>query len=98
MSKHHLLWTRHAWNKGYAHKLRRALVYEIPDDVHREMHKAVSPIPQLTESEARELYVKYKQQDHMSVLEAVEWLADNAPNSDFATAMAAQEIYLRCHL
>lgn len=98
MSKHHLLWTRHGWNKGYAHKLRKALVYNIPDDVHRELHKAVAPIPPITEQEARELFVLYKRADTMSILEAVEWLSANAPNSEFATAMAAQEIFLRCNL
>lgn len=98
MSKHHLLWTRHEWNKGYAHKLRKALAYNIPDDVHRELHRAVAPIPPLTEPQARELFVKYKKQPDMGVIDAAEWLLENSPNSDFSTAMAAQVLFLKCHL
>ena len=74
MSKHHLLFTRHDWNKGYAHKLRRLRVYEIPDEVHQELHKAVPPVPQITEWQARSLYAEYRKLDHTDLYSSLEWL------------------------
>lgn len=96
VSKHHLIFTRHDWNKGYAHKLRKALVYNIPDDVHRNLHKAVAPIPLVTEQEARELFVDYRKHPDMGMFDALEWLIENAPASDFALAVMGQYLYLRC--
>lgn len=98
MSKHHLLWTRHAWNKGYAHKLRRVLVYEIPDEVHQALHKAVAPVPQLTEWQARSLYVEYCKLDRKDLYSSLEWLIENAPTDEFQLAMMNQYLFLRCHV
>lgn len=98
MSKHHVLFTRKEWNKGYAHKLRRLLVYNIPDDVHRGLHKAVPPVPPLTEQEARELYVGYKKVSPLDIFDATEWLIENSPSEEFAVAMMGQSLYLRVHL
>ena len=92
---HHLLWTRHTWNKGYAQKLRRKLVFKIPDDVHKELHRVVAPIPPILEFEARKLYVSY---EDMDLFETLDWLVENAPDEGFATAMAAQALFLRCHI
>lgn len=98
LSKHHLLWTRHAWNKGYAHKLRRILVYEIPDEVHQELHKAVAPVPQITEWQARSLYAEYCKLDHTDLYSSLEWLIENAPTDGFQLAMMNQYLFLRCHV
>lgn len=97
-SKHHLLWTRHDWNKGYAHKLRRVFAYNIPDEVHRGLHRAVAPVPPITESQARELYVEYKKLPDLGMFDALEWLIENSPTSEFCIAMMSQSLYLRCHL
>lgn len=97
MSRHHLLWTRHTWNKGYAHKLRRELVFEISDEVHRNLHKAVAPIPLITEQEARKLYTDYRKLPDLGLYDALEWLIENAPASEFAIAIMGQYMYLRCN-
>ena len=98
LSKHHLLWTRHAWNKGYAHKLRRMLVYEIPDEVHQELHKAVPPVPQITEWQARSLYAEYHKLDRTDLYSSLEWLIENAPTGEFQLARMDQYLFLRCHI
>lgn len=94
-SAHHILFYRRVWNKGYAHKLRRLFVYEIPDDVHRRLHEAVGPVPRITEQEARDLYVAYKKMDRLGLEHALKWLADNAPNAEFGTAILAQLGFLQ---
>lgn len=97
MSKHHLLWSRKNWNKGYAHKLRRIFAYNIPDELHRNLHKAIAPIPTITEQEARKLYTDYRKLPDLGLFDALEWLIDNAPSSDFALAIMGQYLYLRCN-
>ena len=88
---HHLLWTRKNWNKGYAHRLRKIFVYQIPIDMHRKLHEVVNPIPVLSEQEARMLFVEYQRLDHkLGLEEGLRWLILNAPTSEFAIAMMAQ--------
>lgn len=94
-SAHHILFYRRVWNKGYAHKLRKLFVYEIPDDVHRKLHEVVGPVPRLTEPEARELYVAYKKVGRLDLNEALKWLIDNSPNAEFSTAIYAQLGFLQ---
>ena len=97
MSKHHILFTRHTYNKGYMHKLRRLLVYEIPDAVHEELHKAIPPVPPITEFQARELYVGFIKLENPDMFDSLEWLIENAPTSDFQLAIMNQYLFLRCH-
>lgn len=94
-SAHHILFYRRVWNKGYAHKLRKLFVYDIPDDVHRRLHETVGPVPRLTEPEARDLYVAYKKNGRLPLKEALLWLVDNSPNADFSTAILAQFGFLQ---
>jgi hypothetical protein len=94
-SAHHVLFYRRHWNKGYAHKLRRLFVYEIPDDVHRKLHEVVGPVPTITEHEARELFVAYKRNGDLDLNQALKWLAENAPNDEFKNAILAQLGFLR---
>lgn len=94
-SAHHILFYRRVWSKGYAHKLRKLFVYEIPDDVHVGLHKAVGPVPRLTEQEARELYVAYKKVGRLDIDEALKWLIDNSSNIEFSTAIYAQLGFLQ---
>lgn len=98
MSKHHLLFIRKDFNKGYAHKLRRVLVYEIPDDIHVDLHNSIPPVPPITEWQARTLYMEYSKQDIHDVFDALEWLIDNAPSEEFRIAMINQALYLRCRM
>ena len=95
---HHLLWTRKNWNKGYAHRLRKIFVYQLPMPLHQKLHEAVEPIPVLDEQEARMLYVEYKRLDHeLDLEEALQWLILHAPNSEFAMAMMAQLGFIQNH-
>lgn len=90
-SAHHVLFYRKRFNKGYAHRLRKAFVYEIPDDMHIKLHQIVGPAPEISDDEARNLYIEYKRLDHeLSFEEALRWLILNAPSSEFAIAMMAQ--------
>ena len=88
---HHLLWTRKNWNKGYAHRLRKIFVYQLPVPLHQKLHEVVEPIPVLGEQEARELFIEYQRLDHKPELEeALKWLILHAPTSEFAMAIMAQ--------
>lgn len=97
--RHHLLWTRATYNKGFKLLLRRAFVYELPMDVHQRLHAAVNPIPPLDEDDAKRLWGMFKEVDHeMELFEALEWLRTNAPTSEFAIAIMAQQGFLHNYL
>lgn len=90
-SAHHIFFYRKRFNKGYAHRLRKAFVYELPDEVHTKLHQIVGPVPELSEEEARNLFIEFKRLDHrLQLEEALNWLILNAPSAEFAIAMMAQ--------
>ena len=95
-SSHHILFARTEWNKGFKQMLRKEFIYQIPDEVHRDLHHTVGKVPPLDEDEARFLWERYKELDHeLDIFEAFEWLMQNSPNAGFAMAIMAQYGFLR---
>lgn len=98
--KHHLLFYRKLWDKGYKQLLRRAFVYELPITVHQQLHAVVGAIPPLDEREAQELWSNYNYtaKRGMSLYEALDWLIANSPNDEFRHAMIEQYAFIRFSL
>ena len=93
---HHILFYRKEWDKGCKQLLRRAFVYQIPIEVHQQLHATVGHVPPLEEDEARFLWERYKELDHrLNIYEAFEWLMMNSPNAGFSMAIMAQYGFLR---
>lgn len=90
---HHLLWTRKNWNKGYAHRLRKLFVYELPMPLHQELHQKVEPIP--VPFDCEELFIKYSKLGYkMDIPQAIEWLIRNSKDEAFRRAMKFQLDFL----
>ena len=97
--KHHLLFYRAEWNRGYNQLLRRVFIYDIPMPVHQALHSSVGKVPPLDEQESKWLWERYRNVDHeLDLYEALAWLENNAPNVEFATAIAAQRDFLENNL
>lgn len=74
-------------------------MYDLPNNVHQDLHNAVGPVPPLDEDEAKWLWEQYKLVEHeMELFEALAWLQMHAPNAEFAMAIMAQYGYLKNHL
>lgn len=92
---HHILHYRRLWDKGHRQLLRRAFVYDLPLAVHQQLHAEVGPVPPLDEADAKWLWCRYvDERRSMDLFEALAWLRTNAPNSEFAVAIMAQEAFL----
>lgn len=95
MSRHHILFTRKSYNKGFAHKLRKQFVFELPDDIHSSLHASVPPVPRISEPEALILWSEYKRESHEdNIYDALEWLIFHAPTTAFQDAIKAQYDFL----
>lgn len=93
---HHVLFYRSEWNKGYALLLRRSFAYDIPVALHKELHATVRNVPVLEKDEAKSLWERYAQLDQkMELMDALEWLLENAPNEEFAAAISEQRVFLK---
>ena len=93
--RHHILHYRRFWSKGCLQLLRRAFVYELPIEVHHELHSNVGSVPPLSDAEARQLWLAFKQLKYeMDLFEALEWLVGNAPNPEFEEAIKEQQRFL----
>jgi hypothetical protein len=95
---HHILFYRKEWSKGYKQKLRRCFAYEIPIEIHQELHKKVEAVPALEEAQAKELWILYQKEGDMELDEALRWLMLNSPSADFSIAIMAQWGFLRNNL
>ena len=95
MSRHHLLFTRKNYSKGFAHKLRKQFVFDLPDDIHSELHATVPPVPRISEPEALILWSEYKKEGPVDdIYDALEWLIFHAPTAEFQSAIKAQYDFL----
>lgn len=93
---HHILFYRREWDRGFNLLLRRSFIYQIPIEVHHQLHATVGKVPPLEENEARLLWQQFKQLDHpLDMFEALEWLMANSPNAEFSIAIMAQYGFLR---
>lgn len=98
-NRHHLIWPRAEHNKGCSLLLRRAFVYELPIEVHNQLHATAQPVPPLNADEARQLWQEFREVDHeMNLFEALDWLRLHAPTSEFAIAIMAQQGFLQNNL
>lgn len=95
--RHHLLYYRRDWETGYKGMLRRAFVYRIPKEAHKQLHTLAPGIPPLNEVEAKELWARYKalEGSRMGLYEAFEWLADNTTNDEFKSAITTEYAVIR---
>lgn len=93
---HHILFYRREWSKGFKQLLRRSFVYEIPIEVHQELHAMIAQVPPLEEYQAEFLWRRYKELGReLDLFEAYEWLILNSPNIEFGTSIMAQYGFLR---
>lgn len=94
--RHHILFYRKEWDSGYQAKLRKCFVYEIPIDIHQELHQIVDAVPALSEDEAKELWVRFQSEsEELSLFEAFAWLMRYSPSAEFSIAIMAQYGFLR---
>ena len=93
-SRHHILFMRRDWKRGYKHKLREKFIYTIPDDAHKFLHSCCEPVPAITEPQAKKLYQELnKIGKRMTMLEAYRWLIKHSDNALFVNALVHQ---MRC--
>lgn len=93
--RHHILYQRRFWDKGYARVLRNAFVREVPVSVHRELHTHVLkdvPVPNGCLCKvAWEEYSRNKSKiDGYDVTRACAWLYVHIPDVEFRRAMQTQ--------
>ena len=95
MSRHHILFTRKDYNKGFSHKLRKLFVFDLPDDIHSALHAKVPPVPKISEPEALILWTEAKREGQIdNIYGALEWLIIHAPNTEFQMAIKEQYDFL----
>lgn len=94
--RHHILFYRKEWSKGYAMKLRGCFVYEVPIAIHQELHARVEAVPVLSEADAERLWILFQGLDReLSLFEALAWLIQYSPDEGFGSAIMAQLQFLQ---
>lgn len=99
-NKHHLLFQRRHYAKGYAKWLREIFVYEIPIGIHDELHYAVlHDVPRPSDVELRDIYRMYLKHkeiiDNSDVLTVCEWLASACHDPAWRACMMRQYNFLK---
>lgn len=99
-NKHHLIFQHRHYSRGYAKLLREAFVYEIPIDVHNELHNVIlHDIPRPSDTEIREMYQTYISHKELfeasDVLTVCEWLATACRDPAWQACMMRQYKFLK---
>ena len=101
-NRHHLIFYRSDYTGGCAKLLRDSFVYEIDEDVHRELHKRIEGIPRPSNSDIHQMWVAYRQErDYIAgldVVDACEWIMTACDDIDWQNAMYDQWKYLEARI
>lgn len=92
--RHHILFQKRYYSKGYAKALCQAFVRPVPVIYHRELHAILKTVPVPSGDLCKKAWVEYQRNkdeiDSYGVCRAVAWLYVNIPDSDFRMAMQKQ--------
>lgn len=99
-NKHHLIFQRRHYSRGYAKLLREAFVYEIPVSIHDELHNAIlHDVPRPSDVEIRDMYRTYLAHkeliDNSDMLTVCEWLATACRDPAWRACMMRQYNFLK---
>lgn len=90
-SSHHILWQKRDWNAGYAKRLRTVFVRQIPDDMHKDLHKELMELPVPPGDLLRKCWMDYQKDkdeiDAYDIFRACAWLYVHIPDPAFRSAM-----------
>lgn len=89
---HHLLFQRTHWSGPYAIVIRRHFTYEIPIDIHNELHKELHDIPLPS---VREMVDMFPLPYGLDIIEACDWLIDHSRDGAFRACMRKQRDFLK---
>ena len=92
--RHHLLFWKRNWSKGYAKLMRMAFVRYVPVVYHRELHAHLRTVPVPDNALLKVAWEKYQANkleiDSYDAARAAAWLYVNIPDEQFREAMQFQ--------
>ena len=102
-NKHHLLFQGRHWNTGMAKELRNFFIYEIPINIHNELHNEVlHDIPKPPPEAMKPLYLAFLAQrqeiSQLDIVGASEWLSRACTDDVFCATMKRQAEFFRARL
>lgn len=89
---HHCCFQRKHWSGRYALAIRRHFAYEIPIDIHNELHRELHDIPLPPEKELAAMFPLPYCPD---IIEACEWLIAHSDDGAFKACMRKQRDFLK---
>lgn len=97
-NRHHLIFPRVDYSKGCAKMLRDSFVYEMDEEIHRELHKALEGVPKPPDAVIRKMWMKYQEDSfliaQMDSKQACQWLMGLWDDYRWQRAMWIQIQYL----
>lgn len=102
-NRHHLIYQRRHYDRGYAKMLREAFVYELEVNIHNELHNNVlCDILRPSNAELKAAWFAYQRDRDTiasySIVEACEWLMLSCSDPAWRACMARQLNFLRSRL
>ena len=102
-NKHHLIFQRCHFSKGYGFLLRQAFVYELDVDIHNKLHHGIlHDIPKPSEKALETAWKAYEAHKweimQLDIVEACEWLANAVDDPAWKACMQRQYWFLESEL
>lgn len=102
-NRHHLIFQRCHYAKGYAKALRQAFVYDLDVEIHEELHaRVLHDVPRPPDADIKAMYLEYEKHREVfqraSIIDACEWLMTSSQDPAWRGCMKRQLEYLRFKL
>lgn len=102
-NRHHLIFQRKHYKRGYAKALRQAFVYDLDINIHNELHNVVlHDVPRPSDEDIRNMYFAYLRHkdvaQRVDILTACEWLATACRDPAWRACMFRQYYFLKSKL
>lgn len=101
-NRHHLIFYRANYTGGCAKMLRDCFVFNIDEELHRELHKRIDGIHRPSNADIHKMWVAYvSDREYVSglgIVDACEWLMTACDDIDWQNDMYDQWQYLKAHI
>ena len=102
-NRHHLIYQRRHYDRGYAKMLREAFVYELEVNIHNELHNDIlHDVPRPSNAEIKAAWDTFQRdRDTIAsydIVKACEWLMLACADPAWRACMARQLDFLRSRL
>lgn len=98
-NRHHLIFYRANYTGGCAKMLRDSFVFDIDEELHKELHKHIDGIRRPSNADIQRIWAAYREDreyvSKLGIVDACEWLMTACDDQNWQDDMYEQWLFLK---